>query len=97
MTSKDDVKKIINLARLSPDKEDLNQLGKDFSDILTYVEQLEAVDTKGVEPLAHVHEIVNIFREDQAENLLSSEEALANTSDRSGNFIKVPLIIEDEE
>lgn len=88
---------VIRLARLSAEKENVASLEKDFQNILHYVEQLQDVDVEGIEPLAHVHESYNVFREDKADNLLTTEEALLNAPDRSGNFIKVPLVIEDSE
>ena len=92
--SSEDILKIIKLARLSAENENLERLTTDFNSMLAYVEQLEKVNVDNVEPLSHVHGINNIFRTDLAENLLTTEEALSNAPDRSGNFIKVPIIIE---
>ena len=92
-----DIKKILKLARLSEEKEDTAQLAKDFGNILGYVEKLSEVNVEGIDPLAHVHDSNNVFREDVAFNSLSPEEALQNAPDRSGNYIRVPLVIEDAE
>lgn len=92
-----DIKKILKLARLSEEQEDTKQLAKDFGDILGYIETLSEVDVEGISPLAHVHDSNNVFREDVAFNSLSPEEALQNAPDRSGNYIRVPLVIEDAE
>ena len=95
--NKDDILKIINLARLSPEHEDLEQSLTDFNNILAYVETLERVDVEGLEPLAHVHDSSNVMRVDQVTATLSTEDALSNAPERSGDFMKVPLIIETEE
>ena len=60
------------------------------------MEVLNKVDIDGIEPLSHVHGITNVFREDKTEELLTSEKALSNVPDKSGTFIKVPIIIDQE-
>lgn len=92
--SNEDILKIIKLARLSAANEDIEDLTKNFNDILHYIEQLEEVNVDNIEPLAHVHEVANVFREDVSSNSLTTEQALANTKERSGDYIKVPLIVE---
>ncbi len=94
--SKEEVLKIIFLARLSTKEENLDQMINDFNNVLNYVDALSKVNVDNIEPLAHVHESYNIYREDVCGNGLTTEEALLNTSDRSGSFIRVPLIIEGE-
>lgn len=94
--SKEEVLKIIFLARLSTKEENLDQMIKDFNNVLNYVDALNKVNVDGIEPLAHVHEIYNVYREDKCINTLTTEEALLNAPDRSGSFIRVPLIIEGE-
>ena len=91
---KEDILKIISLSRLSPEKENIDAVTKNFQNIINYVEQLNEVDVTNIEPLAHVHEVYNVFRKDIATNSLSPEEGLANVKEKSGNYIKVPLIIE---
>jgi aspartyl-tRNA(Asn)/glutamyl-tRNA(Gln) amidotransferase subunit C len=94
--SREDLLKIIRLARLSAANEDLDKMTRDFNSILQYVEQLEKVDVTNVEPLSHVHGVVNVFRDDAAHNDLTTGAALQNAPDKSGAFIRVPLIIEEE-
>ena len=48
-----DIEKIAHLARLGINPEDVPEYSRNLSDILAFVEQLSAVDTTGVEPLAH--------------------------------------------
>ena len=49
----DDIKQIAHLARIGLDESAIEPLREDISTVLTLVEQLNAVDTNGVEPLAH--------------------------------------------
>jgi aspartyl-tRNA(Asn)/glutamyl-tRNA(Gln) amidotransferase subunit C len=89
-----DVAHIARLARLdlSEDEQTLyaSQLGK----VLEHIEQLNSLDTTNVQPTSHVLEISNVFREDKERPSQSHDDALGNAPDRSGNFYRVPRIIE---
>ena len=92
--TRDEVRRVALLARLqfSPQEEEIltGQLDK----ILQYMEKLNQLDTTGVEPLAHVVDIVNAFREDRVANQPSPDAMLANAPARERDFFKVPKIIE---
>lgn len=92
--SQKEVQHIVALARLKLTDEELETYGKQLNDILLYMEKLNELDTSQVEPTSHVIPIVNVFRDDVVTPSLSSEEALANAPDRSGDFYRVPRIIE---
>lgn len=96
MISENDVKKIALLARLEFAPERLKVFTKQFNDIMGYVQQLEKVDVSGVEPMSQVHGLVNVFREDKLEPHLDTKEALQNAPNVCGQFIRVPLIVEQE-
>ena len=96
MANEEEVKQIVKLAHLTVTDSDLPKLTKDFNSILNYVGQLESIDVSEVVPMSHAHGATNIFREDVVTPLLTTEEALINAPDRSGNFVRVPLVIEDE-
>ena len=59
-----DVEKIAHLARLGIDAGDIPEYARSLSDILAFVEQLNTVDTRGVEPLAHPLEATQRLRPD---------------------------------
>jgi aspartyl-tRNA(Asn)/glutamyl-tRNA(Gln) amidotransferase subunit C len=59
-----DVEKIAHLARLGIEAKDIPEYARNLSDILAFVEQLNAVDTAGVEPLAHPLEATQRLRAD---------------------------------
>lgn len=94
MIGEDDVLKIAGLARLSVDQAETKKLTEKLNSILGYVEQLKALDVSKVDPMSHVHGISNIFREDQVVESQDREAIFANVPDRSGKFIRVPIIIE---
>ncbi|RUM94616.1 MAG: Asp-tRNA(Asn)/Glu-tRNA(Gln) amidotransferase GatCAB subunit C [Thiothrix sp.] len=63
--SNDEVEKIAYLARLQIDAKDVPQYTQDLSGILELVEQMEAVDTEGVKPMAHPQDITQRLRDDE--------------------------------
>jgi len=63
--SNDEVEKIAYLARLQIDADDIAQYAQDLSGILALVEQMEAVDTTGVEPMAHPQDVTQRLRDDE--------------------------------
>ncbi len=65
-----------------------------LASILGYVDQLQKIDTSGVEPLVHPLEQANIFRDDVLRPSLSPAEALANAPERLGNLFQVPAVLE---
>jgi aspartyl-tRNA(Asn)/glutamyl-tRNA(Gln) amidotransferase subunit C len=76
--SHDDVRHIAKLARLNLSDEEVEKFSKELTSILKYVDKLQEVDTKGVEPTAQVTGLTNAFREDRvSESDATPEELLA--------------------
>lgn len=92
--SASDVRKLASLAHLTLSDEEVSSLASQMNTILGYVKSLDAYDIEGVEPLSHVHGVVNVFRSDTKEPHMPSEDGLKNAPDVSGTFIRVPLIVE---
>ncbi len=91
--TRSEVEHVADLARLTFGPDEMENITGQLNDILTYVAQLEEVDAKGVEPTAHVIEIVNAFREDEVKPSLPADEALANAPEREKDVFVVPRII----
>lgn len=62
--SKKDIASVAALARLGLTEEEQAKYQKEVSAILDYVEQLNAVDTKGVQPIANITGLEHRVRED---------------------------------
>ncbi len=88
----DEVRKVAKLARLELADDDLVRLQPQLSAILDYVDQLQKLNTEGVEPLAHPLPIANAFRDDVPTPSLSVDDALANAPNRIGNYFGVPAV-----
>jgi len=92
--SREEVERVAFLARLKLRPEEEEALTWQLDKILQYMDKLSQVDTSNVEPLAHVVDIVNAFREDRAVNRPATESLLAGAPGRERDFFKVPKIIE---
>lgn len=90
-----DVEHVAALARLSFTDEEKVMLMEQLNDILLYMEQLNRLDTTGVEPLSHVIELSNVFRDDVVRPSYPQEEILKNAPARTESFFKVPKVIGD--
>ena len=90
----DTLHKLAHLARLELKPGEEEALLASLENVLTWMEQLDELDTEGVEPLTHVTGEVNNWREDEAENRLTRQQALANAPRQDGTYLKVPKVIE---
>lgn len=90
-----DVEHIAKLARLECSNEEKQEFTHQLNEILAYVGQLNKLDTSNVEPLSHVVELNNVFREDEVKQGLTPEEALQNAPSKSERFFKVPKVISE--
>ena len=92
--SADDVRWVAHLARLDLSDAELQTMKRQLSAILDYVNQLQQINTDGVEPLAHPLPIHNIFREDEPAPSLPVAAALANAPNRQSDFYSVPAVLD---
>lgn len=92
--TKQEVEHVAKLARLELSEEETGRLTEQLSNILTYVEKLNELDTKGIVPTSHVLDITNVMRDDTPVASLSQERALANAPEKAAGHYKVPKIIE---
>jgi aspartyl-tRNA(Asn)/glutamyl-tRNA(Gln) amidotransferase subunit C len=87
--TKQEVEHVARLARLELSEQEKETLTDQLSNILTYVEQLNELDTKDVEPTSHVLDINNVMRDDVPEASLPQDRALVNGPDRASGHYKV--------
>jgi aspartyl-tRNA(Asn)/glutamyl-tRNA(Gln) amidotransferase subunit C len=90
-----DVEHVASLAKLSFTEEEKQKLASELNEILSYMEQLNSLDTESVEPLSHVIELGNVFRADNLRPGLDREEALKNAPAKTEKFFRVPKVIGD--
>ena len=59
-----EVEYVAHLARLEIDEAQKDKFTSQLNDILLYIDKLNELDTKGVEPMTHAIAVTNAFRED---------------------------------
>lgn len=87
------VENLAHLARLRFNEEEKTTIQVDLQRMIAFVEQLEEVDTTGVEPLLHMSDTVNVLREDIVKGSVTRGEALLNAPLPDDRFFKVPTVI----
>lgn len=92
--TKQEVEYVARLARLDLTEEEKEIFTGQLSSILEYVGKLNELDTRNVEPTAHVLDISNVMRPDEPGESLTQEQALANAPEKAAGHYKVPKIIE---
>ncbi len=88
------VDKIAKLSRLEIAPEEKENVIKDLSKILSFMEKLNELDTTGVEPLVYMSAGVNITRNDVVKEVITHEEALQNAPDHDADYFKISKVIE---
>ena len=92
--SKEEVRHVARLARLTLDEDALDAMAEQIGTILAYMEILNRIDTTDVEPTAHaVSAAATPVREDQIHDHLNREQALANAPAKDGESFLVPRVI----
>lgn len=93
MISKDEVKKVAILSRISLKEDEADRFTEQFNNILDYMNKLNELDVEDIDPAFHVVEFNNVFRDDKVKASLVLNEALKNAPKKEGAFFKVPRII----
>jgi len=93
--SKEQVENIAKLARISLTEEEKVKYQTELSSILDWVEKLNEVDTKDVEPIGQITDLKNVLSEDKVEDYpVPREEILKNAPMKKDGFIKVKKVLD---
>ncbi len=90
----EDVNKIAHLARLAISDQDIPLYVKNLSDILTFVEQMNSVNTTGVTPMAHPLDMCQRLREDKVSERDQRADYQGLAPDTEAGLYLVPKVIE---
>lgn len=82
------------LAKLELTGEEKEQAKADMGRMLDYIDKLNELDTKGVEPMSHISAAVNVFREDVVTNGDDREQLLKNAPGCKDGMFKVPRTVD---
>ena len=89
-----DVKYVANLARLDLDDNEIENFTKQLNDILTFVQQLEGVDTTNVKATSHANLMLDVIRKDESREGFGSDIALKNSPDQNNQQFKVTRVVD---
>ncbi len=95
--TKETVEKVAKLAALKLEPAQLEKYTKKFVTILEYIEELNKIDTKGIEPTSHAEDVLDMnLREDICAKFDAADMIASNFPRREGNLNAVPKVIESE-
>ena len=90
----DDIKSIAHLARLGVSEDSLEPMAAELTSMLSLIEQLQAVDTDGVEPMAHPANAALLLREDTVSEQNDRESLQQPAPSTQDGYFLVPRVIE---
>ncbi len=90
----DTARKVAHLARIRVEEEALPALASEFNTILGFIEQLQEVDVKGVEPMVSVTPMRLKRRDDVVSDGDQQAKVLSNAPDAREGFFAVPKVVE---
>ncbi|MFI4974689.1 MAG: Asp-tRNA(Asn)/Glu-tRNA(Gln) amidotransferase subunit GatC [Caulobacterales bacterium] len=88
------VRKVAKLARIRIDEARIEPLARELSGIMQWIEQLNEVDTDGVQPMASTEAVSLPMREDVVTDGGDPARVLANAPKTDRNFFVVPKVVE---
>ena len=91
----DDVRKVSILARLELPEDQIATYTQQLEKIISYVAQLEKIDTTDVPPTARAVEVTNVTRNDEVISSEIRDDLINLAPNREGDFFRVPKILAD--
>ena len=92
--NKEIITKLCGLSKLKFNKEESELISEDLSKMVNFINQLNELETDGIEPLIHMNEEVNNWREDKLGDILDQEKALANSPVKDSTYFKLPKVLD---
>jgi len=90
----DDVRRIVDLAYIETNEEEAHVVLSQLSDIFNLIEQMQAVDTSGVEPMSHAQDVTQRLRDDIVTESDQRERFQAIAPQVEEGLYLVPKVIE---
>jgi aspartyl-tRNA(Asn)/glutamyl-tRNA(Gln) amidotransferase subunit C len=87
------IEKLAHLSRLELKEAEKEEMKIELEKMIGFIDKLNELDTTGVEPLLHMSENVDIFRNDEVAGQISKEDVFKNAPLHDGDFFKVPKVI----
>lgn len=91
--SLEEVRHLAALSEINLSDEELTALATDIDNIVGYINQLDELNTDGIEPTFQLTGLKNVWRNDDIEPQLAREELLALAPAQEDNQVKVPKVL----
>ena len=91
---KDTVKHISKLARISLDEKNIDNLSKDLTSIMKFIENLNKLNTDKIDPLTSIINASLKSRKDEVKDGKIRDQILKNSPEKNDEFFVVPKVIE---
>ncbi len=88
------IKYLESLARITLSEEEEKKVGNELQDILTYIDKLNELDTKGVEAMSHSFSLTNVLRADEVKASMNPDEIVANAPESQDGAFVVPKTVD---
>ena len=92
--SKSDVERVARLARIGIEPHEAERYSIDLSNILTLVEQMNKIDTEGIQPMAHPQDIKLRLRDDEVKEVNKRDQFQAIAPAVNQGLYLVPKVID---
>jgi|TARA_B110000967_G_C18290511_1_gene273575 aspartyl-tRNA(Asn)/glutamyl-tRNA(Gln) amidotransferase subunit C len=92
--NKEVITKLSSLSKLKFNNEETELISEDLSKMVNFINQLKEIDTEGIEPLIHMNEEMNNWREDKLGEVLDQEKALSNSPTKDSTYFKLPKVLD---
>jgi len=87
------IDKLADLAKLEFDAISKQEIKKDLQNVLTFVEKLNELDLKDVEPIEYITDEKNVLRDDVVITDITKKNALKNAPLKDSDYFKVPKVL----
>ncbi len=90
------INKLATLARLRFNDTERESIKSDLQKMIAFVQKMDEVNTDDVQPLQHMNNLANVWREDVVQGTCNKEHALQNAAKHNNEFFMVPTMIKKQ-
>ena len=92
--TKELVEYVANLSRIKLDEKSTEKMQTELGAVIDYMEVLNSLDTKDIEPMSHVFTVTNVMRDDEVIESYDKEELLKNAPEHTDETFVVPKTVD---
>jgi aspartyl-tRNA(Asn)/glutamyl-tRNA(Gln) amidotransferase subunit C len=92
MVSKEEVKRLADLSKISVPADQLEKLSQNLGDILNHFQELEALNTEGVLPMSGGTDLTNVLREDEVSEFPDRAKLIKSFPKEKDGYNSVPPV-----